>query len=103
MSRNTCKLIKFTCREIHDFIASDGTPGPAGTAPRERILTMQIDRCRNARGHDAYERWQHENDFLRPYGSLALTTQTSGTTFVRRVAPGKVAIVGRGGARLVEM
>jgi hypothetical protein len=68
-----------------------------------RDSAMQIHRHRNARTDDALLRFEHENDLVRPYDSLPLTTQTSATTFLRRVSPTQVAIVSRGGARLVDL
>jgi hypothetical protein len=63
---------------------------------------MKINRHHDARHGERLTRWAHENDLLRPYASIPLTTQTSGTSFVRRVSPTHVAIVAGSGARLVE-
>jgi hypothetical protein len=66
------------------------------------MAAMNTNRHHDARHDDRLTRWAHENDLVRPYHSIPLTTQTTGTTFVRRVSPTHLAIVSSAGTRLVE-
>jgi hypothetical protein len=63
---------------------------------------MQTNRHSAAKHDDAERRWLHENDLVRPYWSLPLTTRTTGTAFARRVSPEEVAFVSTAGVRLVR-
>jgi hypothetical protein len=63
---------------------------------------MKTNRHHDACHGERLTRWAHENDLVRPYDSIPLTTQTRSTTFARRVSPTHVAIVGPAGARLIE-
>lgn len=62
---------------------------------------MRIRRHFEAQHHDLLQRWELENELVRPYASVGLTTRTAGTSFVRRAPSGAVVVITPSGTRVL--
>ena len=72
-----------------------------GAGQKESI--MKLNRHAEALHQDRMQRWEHENEYLRPYTSIGLTTRTQGTSYALSSPSGEIVVVTPGGTRRLHL